>query len=229
MPTPKMAERPLRVLNPDVDPGDALNISFYLQHNRPQTVHRAFLLKILDTDATVLFRRESRIFEIDYQDEILRNWALDLPNGLEPGVYTLAMGITGMTQGRVLDEKRFVVRPDAIGQAAPGSAALPAHLDGEWIAVAAVGALPSDYVLTQNYPNPFNPATEIGFALPESAHVRLVVYDALGRQVRLLLDSTMEAGTHEVVFDASGLPSGMYLYRLETPQGSFVRTMLLAK
>ena len=51
----------------------------------------------------------------------------------------------------------------------------------------------------------------------------------LGRQVRVLVDGTREAGTHEVVFDTSDLPSGTYLYRLETPQGSFVRTMLLMK
>ena len=217
----------LRVMNPEVDPGDALSIRFHLQHNRPRTVHRAFFLEILDADATMLFRRQSRIMTIEYQDEINRNWALNLPD-LEPGVYTLAMGIEGMTQGRVLAERPFTVMPGA-RQAPSNSVALPEYLDGEWIPVAAVGALPSDYVLTQNYPNPFNPSTEIGFALPESAHVRLVVYDVLGRQVRLLLDGTMEAGTHQVVFDASDLPSGTYLYRLETPQGSVVRTMLLAK
>ena len=48
-------------------------------------------------------------------------------------------------------------------------------------------------------------------------------------QISVLLDGAREAGTHEVVFDADGLPSGTYLYRLETPQGSFVRMMLLAK
>ena len=89
--------------------------------------------------------------------------------------------------------------------------------------------LPSDYELEASYPNPFNPATTIRFSLPESADVHLVVYDVLGRQVRVLLDGTREAGAHEVIFDVRDLPSGTYLYRLETPQGSFVRTMLLAK
>jgi len=96
-------------------------------------------------------------------------------------------------------------------------------------ATALTGEAPSNYVLEGSYPNPFNPSTTIGFSLPESAQVRLVVYDVLGRQVRVLLDGIREAGTHEVVFDASDLPSGTYLYRLETPQGSFVRTMLLTK
>ena len=90
-------------------------------------------------------------------------------------------------------------------------------------------AVPDQYVLEAAYPNPFNPSTTIRFGLPESAQVRLVVFDVLGRQVRVLLDGTKEAGTHEVVFDADGLPSGTYLYRLETPHSSFVRTMLLAR
>ncbi len=65
--------------------------------------------------------------------------------------------------------------------------------------------------------------------MPESAYVTLVVYDVLGRQVRVLVDGTRAAGTHEVVFAASNLPSGTYLVRLETPQGSFVQTMQLVK
>ena len=88
---------------------------------------------------------------------------------------------------------------------------------------------PKAYVLENNYPNSFNPQTTIRFSVPEAAPVRLVVYDVLGRQVRVLVDGTREAGTHEVVFEASDLPSGTYLYRLETPQGSFTKTMLLVK
>ena len=73
------------------------------------------------------------------------------------------------------------------------------------------------------------PQTTIRFRLPESAQVRLVVYDVLGRPVRVLLDGTREAGTHEVVFEASNLPSGTYLVQLVTPAGSFVQTMQLVK
>ena len=89
--------------------------------------------------------------------------------------------------------------------------------------------VPANHVLESSYPNPFNPSTTIRFSLLEAAPVRLAVYDVLGRQVLMLLDGTREAGTHEVSFDASHLSSGTYFYRLETPQGSFVRTMLLAK
>ena len=119
---------------------------------------------------------------------------------------------------------------------APGGASV-ADWSTEAEIVAALAAIPgeapaespNEFMLDAAYPNPFNPHTTIRFGLPEPAQVRLVVYDVLGRLVRVLLDGTRVAGTHEVVFDANDLPSGTYLYRLETPQGSFVRTMLLAK
>lgn len=89
--------------------------------------------------------------------------------------------------------------------------------------------LPEGFALLANYPNPFNPQTTIAFTLPQAAPVRLTVYDILGRQVAILRDGAFAAGRHEVTFDASGLPSGMYMYRLEA--GSFVQTrrMLLLK
>ena len=96
-------------------------------------------------------------------------------------------------------------------------------------AAAAQAEVPSEYVLEGNYPNPFNPQTTIRFGVPASAVVRLVVYDVLGRQVRVLVEGMREAGTHEVVFEANGLPSGTYLARLETPAGSFVQMMQLVK
>ena len=75
--------------------------------------------------------------------------------------------------------------------------------------------LPSAYALEPNYPNPFNPTTEIRFALPEGADVRLIVYDALGREVARLVDGPVGAGYQHATFEAGSLPSGVYLYRLE--------------
>jgi len=88
---------------------------------------------------------------------------------------------------------------------------------------------PGQIELGNNYPNPFNPQTTIRFNLPEAYHIRLVVYDVMGRQVATLAEGTISAGTHEVTFDAGDLPSGMYLYRLDTPQGSFSQSMILMK
>ena len=74
--------------------------------------------------------------------------------------------------------------------------------------------LPEDIELGANYPNPFSASTAIRFALPSASHVNVVVYDALGRQVRRLLDQSLAAGPHEVAFEAGSLPSGLYIIRI---------------
>ena len=84
-------------------------------------------------------------------------------------------------------------------------------------------------LLLQNSPNPFNPSTVIRFALPADAAVRLAVYDLLGRQVAVLIDSRLTAGNHEARFDASSLPSGVYIYQLTAGGRSLTRTMHLLK
>jgi beta-1,2-mannobiose phosphorylase / 1,2-beta-oligomannan phosphorylase len=93
------------------------------------------------------------------------------------------------------------------------------------------------FMLAQNYPNPFNPATVISYQLPVASEVRLSVYDLLGREVAVLVNERKAPGTYEVKFDAgqpggqaSGLPSGVYFYRLQARQtdgeltGNFVET-----
>jgi hypothetical protein len=89
--------------------------------------------------------------------------------------------------------------------------------------------VPTDHVLNQNYPNPFNPVTTISFALPQTSQARLAVYDLLGREVQVLIQGTVQAGQHEVQFDAAGLPTGTYIYRLETDKGSFTKQLVLMK
>ena len=88
---------------------------------------------------------------------------------------------------------------------------------------------PASYELAQNYPNPFNPSTKISYTLPEPAEVRLIVFDVLGRQVCVLASGRRPAGTHEVVFDASNLPSGLYAYRLETDRYVETKHMMLVR
>ncbi|GAB5518902.1 MAG: hypothetical protein RhofKO_11530 [Rhodothermales bacterium] len=88
---------------------------------------------------------------------------------------------------------------------------------------------PETVELQPNYPNPFNPVTTIGYALPEAGPVRLVVYDLMGREVRVLVDGPRAAGRHEVTFEASGLSSGTYLYRLEAVRTVRTGRMVLLK
>jgi hypothetical protein len=93
------------------------------------------------------------------------------------------------------------------------------------ILVASAGgtdAVPLAWSLEQNYPNPFNPATSISYALVKNVHVKLTVYDLLGREVEVLVDGTEERGNHVVTFDARRCASGVYFYRLQA--GEFVAT-----
>jgi len=91
------------------------------------------------------------------------------------------------------------------------------------------GILPLSYQLDQNYPNPFNPTTTIRFTLPLNTQVRMVIYDLLGRELFELVNERMNAGQHTVVFDASSLPSGQYIYQLITDDKILTRKLVLIK
>ena len=88
---------------------------------------------------------------------------------------------------------------------------------------------PLEFALAQNYPNPFNPTTSINFSIAEPTFVKLAIYNLLGEEVQVLKNDYMEAGTFKINFDASSLPSGMYLYKIETAQYSSVKKMMLMK
>ena len=85
--------------------------------------------------------------------------------------------------------------------------------------------LPTTYALKQNYPNPFNPSTMISYSLPNNTFVTLKVFDVLGNEVATLVNEEKSAGNFEVEFNASGLSSGIYFYRIQTE--SFVDTKKL--
>jgi len=88
---------------------------------------------------------------------------------------------------------------------------------------------PAEFGLAQNYPNPFNPETNIKFSLPKSSEVTLKVYNALGQEVRTLINQFMESGLHTINFNASELNSGIYFYKLDAGQFSEVKKMTLIK
>lgn len=94
--------------------------------------------------------------------------------------------------------------------------------------------LPNKFSLNGNYPNPFNPSTKISFDLPKSTNVSLTVYNLLGQKVKdLITNKSYGAGRHEVSFDASsvisGFSTGVYLYKLSSPEFTAVKKMILSK
>jgi hypothetical protein len=90
-------------------------------------------------------------------------------------------------------------------------------------------SVPKTFSLFQNYPNPFNPSTTIRYALPGRSNVTLAVLNMLGQQVATLVNGEIEAGHHEVQFDAPGLASGVYFYRLQAGGYTQTRKLLLVR
>lgn len=86
-----------------------------------------------------------------------------------------------------------------------------------------------EFYLQQNYPNPFNPVTKIEYSIPEQSAVKLIVYNTLGEKVAFIVDKILNAGRYEVDFNATNLPSGIYLYSLTAGSYAIVKKMILLK
>ena len=89
--------------------------------------------------------------------------------------------------------------------------------------------IPDKFLLSQNYPNPFNPNTTISYWLSAASHADLSIYNILGQKIATLVSGQQQAGQYQVSWDASGLSSGVYFYRLVTAQHSQVHKMMLIR
>lgn len=89
--------------------------------------------------------------------------------------------------------------------------------------------IPGEFKLFNNYPNPFNPKTKIKFSLPHAGNIRLTVYDALGKEVIVLVNENLQAGIYETEFEAANIPSGVYFYRIETAVYTETKKMVVVK
>ena len=89
--------------------------------------------------------------------------------------------------------------------------------------------LPEKFSLNQNYPNPFNPTTTIAYSLPKASDVTVKVYDILGNEVKTLVSGFKNAGNYNVNFDASGLSSGVYYYKIQADGFTDVKKLTLLK
>jgi hypothetical protein len=90
-------------------------------------------------------------------------------------------------------------------------------------------SIPTLFSLEQNYPNPFNPSTIISYYIPSNYHVKLSILDILGRELKILVDEIRSIGFHEVKWDASAFPSGIYFYRLTSNGYSITKKMILIR
>ena len=86
-----------------------------------------------------------------------------------------------------------------------------------------------NFNLSQNYPNPFNPSTSISYTVPNQSHISLKIYNTMGQEVRELVNEIKSPGVYNVTFNASGLPSGVYFYKLKGNGISQVKKMVYLK
>ena len=95
-------------------------------------------------------------------------------------------------------------------------------------------AIPTVFSLEQNYPNPFNPSTQVRYALPEASKVSISIYDMMGREVRSLVNGSMDAGYHTALWNATNdngnpVSAGMYIYTIQAGDFRQVKKMILLK
>jgi carboxypeptidase T len=129
----------------------------------------------------------------------------------EPGTLTLSAspGVTSKNRVRMIATSELPPSPPA----------------GESV----VKELPKEFRLEQNYPNPFNPSTTINYALPNSIHVTLKVYNTLGQEIATLIDGMQDAGYRSVRFEMNNIPSGIYIFRLTAGSFTDVKKMVIIK
>ena len=133
------------------------------------------------------------------------------------------------TTGLTLNTK-YYWRVRARNATNPGTFSAPFSFTPVVVGVSGeVSAIPDEYNLYQNFPNPFNPTTRINYDLPEEGNVSLIIYDMLGNEVRTLVSENQPAGRYSVRFDATGLGSGIYFYRLVTDKYTLTKKLLLLK
>ncbi|MGD8305344.1 MAG: T9SS type A sorting domain-containing protein [Ignavibacteria bacterium] len=164
------------------------------------------------------------------QDPQLYNISRDRTTSLDPRPIPTSPAVTGA----MVPNDPFFTQVVYHGAFDPG-----VHLwtDG-WTALSSVGitdvredriAGPQNFKLNQNYPNPFNPSTKISYSLNDGADVKLTVTNVIGQEVAVLLDGFRNAGTYEITFDAIDLPSGIYIYTLNTGASVISKKMTLLK
>jgi endo-1,4-beta-xylanase len=163
-------------------------------------------------------------------DSMLHRADLLVPSGYTVASWARLSGAA--TKARAAMARSYSVSTsaaDTLGTAKDSLAAALSGLVPVASDVADGGARPAAFGLSQNYPNPFNPSSDIRYQISEFRMVRLAVYDVLGREVAVLVNEPKMRGEYQVRFDATGLPSGVYLYRLQSGSYSETRKMALVR
>jgi len=166
-----------------------------------------------------------------YSEEMLLEIPMDLPNG----TYTVTTYFKVYSSEESYNSPdEFQVKQSSFQFTKMGNLSPLDRLVKKWASNEyEVGNFGNDVIPTKmslnGYPNPFNPETQLSFDLPESSQLSLQIYDIAGREVATLVNGYFEAGSHNALFDAQALPSGVYFARLSTPQSAATLKLMLLK
>ena len=208
-----------------VPAGSTISFSFALTNTNSEVVPARLSYAIRNANGTVVTQSLIRSGVFQPGQMVSSTFTQQVPSSTAPGIYTYTLSVSDLTYP-VLDAEEFtlVVTAAAARHAGDGSAwtvtdlspweTAATNASGETTGAAARATQMAGAQVMAS-PNPFRQQTALSFTLPATAQVRLAVYDALGREVTVLRDGTVEAGQHEAVFDGSSLPSGVYVWRLE--------------
>jgi hypothetical protein len=178
------------VLTPTVGAGDALRARFTAQNNEAASLTVRFVARARLPGGAVFVTQTIATRTLAPGQSATVTGERTVPGNAPPGLYTLEFGVVANNTLLASDTDPFTVTAAASAPARAGAGGVAA------------------------FPNPFASQSRLTFALDGASDVRLAVYDVRGREVALLLDGRLDAGPHEAVFDASALPSGVYVYRL---------------
>ena len=172
------------------------------------------------TVRSVIFFLVSLRSLVSAQNTTVRWSAFDMGFGIVNGPTSQVKSITGEPVAGVAKGTSYVVSSGFLADTV---------VQSPLTSIAQNQTAPSVYSLKQNYPNPFNPSTTIAFDLPSAAHVRLRIFDLLGREVASLVNEERTAGRHRAEWNASKFSSGIYFYRIEAGGFVAVRKLVLLK
>jgi hypothetical protein len=154
---------------------------------------------------------------------------VDIPGANQPSLALAESDVGALTKLRCVVSGSF--GSDTTTEVAIGADLPPGEHGVPNVVPAAVGKnpVPREFALNQNFPNPFNPSTTIHYAIPRQVHVKLQVFNILGQLVATVEDRVHEPGYYQVMFDAQGLASGIYIYRFEAADYIESRRLTLMK
>jgi hypothetical protein len=150
--------------------------------------------------------------------------AIDNAAGVALSQATTINGVLRLMAGEFDNTIPFTLGPNGSISFEGGSLKIPTAVDAQ------LPKTPTEFALFQNYPNPFNPSTAIRYHVPKRTQVTLKIYDTMGHEVAELMNGKQhEPGAYDIVWDARGLTSGVYFYRISAGDFTSVRKLILMK